>query len=56
MGTFEKFLFDTSFDSEQVREARARAAAELVIKSSFAAYWILPITAKALKSFTPKML
>lgn len=28
MGNFEKFLFDTSFDSEKVREAKARAAAE----------------------------
>jgi flagellar assembly protein FliH len=28
MGTFEKFLFENSFDSEQTREARARAAAE----------------------------
>jgi len=28
MGTFQKFLFDTSFDPEQIREAKARAAAE----------------------------
>lgn len=28
MGNFEKFLFDTSFDSERDREARARAANE----------------------------
>jgi flagellar assembly protein FliH len=28
MGTFEKFLFDTSFESEREREAKARAAAE----------------------------
>ncbi len=28
MGTFEKYLFDTSFDSEREREAKARAAAE----------------------------
>lgn len=28
MSDFEKFLFDTSFDSERVREAKARAAAE----------------------------
>ena len=28
MSDFEKFLFDTSFDSERAREAKARAAAE----------------------------
>jgi len=28
MGTFEKYLFDTSFESEREREAKARAAAE----------------------------
>ena len=28
MGNFEKFLFDTSFESEKAREAKARAAAE----------------------------
>ncbi len=28
MSDFEKFLFDTSFDSEKAREAKARAAAE----------------------------
>ncbi|WP_193371031.1 FliH/SctL family protein [Pelagibius marinus] len=28
MGTFEKYLFDTSFETEREREAKARAAAE----------------------------